>query len=122
MYPKNDNSWLDTGLPNFSQKGNCTLFDPEMWFMPDDSESGWSRANRLSMWRRTPEYKQAKELCGACPIRQECLDYSLKYFDLHGIWGGLDDRERRMLQEREHLLRTRIVRSDSIGGVPVERG
>ncbi|MCW2598611.1 MAG: Transcription factor WhiB [Frankiales bacterium] len=38
---------------------------------------------------------QARALCRACPVRQECLDYSLAVRELHGIWGGLNELERR---------------------------
>jgi len=35
-----------------------------------------------------------KDLCRGCPVRQECLDYALKYEPL-GIWGGMTEKERR---------------------------
>lgn len=42
--------------------------------------------------------KKAKEVCAACPVRQECLDYAVKEHADWGIWGGLAPRERRALR------------------------
>jgi len=33
----------------------------------------------------------------ACPVRQECLDYALRVREPFGIWGGLNEAERRAL-------------------------
>lgn len=30
----------------------------------------------------------AKELCAACPIREECLSEALQRGEPHGVWGG----------------------------------
>ena len=30
----------------------------------------------------------AKELCAACPIREECLSAALERGEPHGVWGG----------------------------------
>jgi WhiB family transcriptional regulator, redox-sensing transcriptional regulator len=47
----------------------------------------------------------AREACAACPVRQPCLDYAITNRIVHGIWGGLTERERR-------ALRSRWVRTD----------
>jgi WhiB family transcriptional regulator, redox-sensing transcriptional regulator len=39
----------------------------------------------------------ARALCRACPVQAECLDYSLAVQEPHGIWGGLNELERRRL-------------------------
>ncbi|MDQ2754653.1 MAG: WhiB family transcriptional regulator [Actinomycetota bacterium] len=38
---------------------------------------------------------QAKAICRACPVRRPCLDYALRIREPHGIWGGLNELERR---------------------------
>lgn len=43
---------------------------------------------------------QARALCGACPVRSDCLDYALGVRERHGIWGGLNELERRLLLRR----------------------
>lgn len=40
---------------------------------------------------------QARALCAACPVRAECLDYALTVQEPHGIWGGMNELERRRL-------------------------
>ena len=45
---------------------------------------------------------QAKRICAACPVREPCLEYALRTRDPHGIWGGLNEMERRrLLRSRE---------------------
>jgi WhiB family transcriptional regulator, redox-sensing transcriptional regulator len=40
---------------------------------------------------------QAKAICRQCPVRAECLAYALRWHIGFGIWGGLSERERRLL-------------------------
>lgn len=40
---------------------------------------------------------RAKAICAACAVRQDCLDYALRIREPHGIWGGLNETERRQL-------------------------
>ncbi len=40
---------------------------------------------------------QARALCRACPVQLSCLEYSLAVQEPHGIWGGLNELERRRL-------------------------
>ena len=42
---------------------------------------------------------RAKTICAACPVRQPCLEYALRIREQHGIWGGLNEVERRALLE-----------------------
>jgi WhiB family redox-sensing transcriptional regulator len=46
---------------------------------------------------------QARALCQACPVQQDCLDYSLAVQEPHGIWGGLNELERRRLIRKRGL-------------------
>ena len=46
----------------------------------------------------------ARALCGDCVVHDECLQYSLTVEEPHGIWGGLNELERR------RMLRQRAVR------------
>jgi WhiB family redox-sensing transcriptional regulator len=40
----------------------------------------------------------ARRVCAACPVRQPCLDYAISNRIVHGVWGGLTERERRALR------------------------
>jgi len=46
---------------------------------------------------RIARERAAKRVCAACPVRQECLDYALRVREPFGIWGGLNETERRRL-------------------------
>jgi len=41
--------------------------------------------------------KKAKQLCGSCPVKQECLEYALRNND-DGVWGGMTANERRKVK------------------------
>jgi hypothetical protein len=53
------------------------------FFFPEEPE----RATRLMV------ENTAKEVCGRCPIRVQCLDYA-KSTRVSGIWGGTTEAER----------------------------
>ncbi|MFG3323825.1 WhiB family transcriptional regulator [Streptomyces sp. NPDC048171] len=48
------------------------------------------------------EIAEAKELCGWCPVRRECLDFALENVLKEGVWGGLTEAERRPLHDNLH--------------------
>ena len=37
----------------------------------------------------------AKAICARCAVREPCLEYALRTRDPHGVWGGLNEMERR---------------------------
>lgn len=61
-----------------------------MFFPPPQFER---KADRLERERR------AKAICRGCIVCGECLEYSIEIAEPHGIWGGLNEHERRALQE-----------------------
>lgn len=40
---------------------------------------------------------RAKAVCSRCPVMNSCLDYAVRIREVHGVWGGTDERERRAL-------------------------
>ena len=42
--------------------------------------------------------REAKRICGACAVREQCLEYALANDERFGIWGGMSERERRRLK------------------------
>ncbi len=38
---------------------------------------------------------EAKQVCAACTVRTECLDYALTNYERWGTWGGKSERQRR---------------------------
>lgn len=43
----------------------------------------------------------AKAICLACTVRQECLEYALAIREPHGIWGGLNEAERKLIMAQQ---------------------
>jgi WhiB family redox-sensing transcriptional regulator len=71
----------------------CRGEDTGLFFAPSDTEV---RDVKLARERK------AKAICGSCPVRIECLEYAIRIRETHGIWGGLNELERRLLiRERE---------------------
>jgi WhiB family redox-sensing transcriptional regulator len=72
--------------------GACVGEDPDLWF-PDRGEK-----------RDPSRIRHAKEVCGTCPVRRDCAAYAQACSDagdpLVGIWGGLNERERRVRTQR----------------------
>ncbi|ASR85937.1 WhiB family transcription factor [Mycobacterium Phage Niklas] len=59
----------------------CAQVDPEIFF----PEQGGS-------------VREAKRVCGRCPVTDECLDRALSLpSNPTGVWGGTTERERRRM-------------------------
>jgi WhiB family transcriptional regulator, redox-sensing transcriptional regulator len=43
---------------------------------------------------------RAKAICATCVVRRDCLEYAIRIREPHGIWGGLNESERKQLLER----------------------
>ncbi len=43
---------------------------------------------------------RAKAICATCSVRQSCLEYALRIREPHGIWGGLNEVERKQVLAR----------------------
>jgi WhiB family transcriptional regulator, redox-sensing transcriptional regulator len=41
--------------------------------------------------------RRAKEICTTCVVKADCLDYAISIREPHGIWGGLNEVERKQL-------------------------
>lgn len=41
--------------------------------------------------------ERAKAICAQCPVRQPCLEYALDIREPHGIWGGLNEAQRKAI-------------------------
>jgi WhiB family redox-sensing transcriptional regulator len=61
---------------------------PDLFFPPDEETLGNSRV------------VYAKQLCGLCPLRLQCLEYAIDNNEKHGIWGGLTRYERNKISRR----------------------
>ena len=92
---------------------------------PDDSAAANGRERRIQPgWRRraacrglnpdlfhppvggTHQFVRAVAICGACPVRLECLAESMATpVEIMGVWGGMSSRERDGLRQRVRRYR-----------------
>jgi WhiB family redox-sensing transcriptional regulator len=75
-------------------EGACRGADSTLFFAPNYFEKRHEKDDRES---------RAKAICAACTVRDECLEYALRIRETHGIWGGLNEFERRQLLRRRAL-------------------
>ena len=70
---------------------NCLGVDPDLFF----PERGAST-------------REAKEVCRACVVRADCLEYAITNGEKFGIWGGLSERERRRIRRARALANANV--------------
>jgi hypothetical protein len=76
-----------------------------------------------------PDYTQARVICGNCIVRSQCLEHAMRYYERHGMWGGLTAPERdRAPQEAapdssSEARRVRIIAWDTLrlSFAPIDR-
>jgi WhiB family transcriptional regulator, redox-sensing transcriptional regulator len=69
----------------------CKGPQSELFFAPNHLERKEDRLRRETA---------AKAICRSCPVLGECREYALMVREPHGIWGGLNEHERRQLLSR----------------------
>jgi len=72
-------------------KAACRGPQAEVFFPPARVERKDERVDRE---------RAAKGICATCPVRRACLDYAIRIREPHGIWGGLNEVERKQLIDR----------------------
>ena len=69
----------------------CKGPQSELFFAPSHLERREDRHEREAA---------AKAICRSCPVLTQCREYALMVREPHGIWGGLNEYERRQLLAR----------------------
>jgi WhiB family redox-sensing transcriptional regulator len=83
---------LDDLTTQWQHRAACRGEDSTYFFAPNYFEKRAEKNAREAV---------AKAFCARCPVREVCLEYALKVRETHGIWGGLNEMERRaVLRER----------------------
>jgi hypothetical protein len=77
-------------LGEWHGRGLCLGEDPDIFF-PSHGDPG----------------TQARQICAACAVRDECLEYAIGA-DEFGIWGGLDQDARRNLKRRQRRKKAAV--------------
>lgn len=86
-------------MADYRDRARCRNEDPELFY-----PLGEGRAF-------TEQIAEAKEVCGACPVRAECLEDALARREPDGIWGALTADERRALLRRQRDQRRQLPRA-----------
>ena len=83
-----DYTWRDRSI--------CRDTDPDLFFPVGTTGNALVQIDR------------AKEVCDQCPVKVDCLDYALETNQDSGIWGGLDEEQRRAIR-RQSAARQRLL-------------
>ena len=81
-----------SGPQHWMWDATCATADPDLFYPAE---------------RRDPGIPEAKDICAYCPVKADCLQYSLTAREEFGIWGGLDEWERRELLDKRRRQRLR---------------
>jgi WhiB family redox-sensing transcriptional regulator len=72
---------LAAGIPAWQRDAAC-VEHPEVNFFVDRGESS----------------RPAKAVCAGCLVRDECFEYAVQLRIKEGVWGGLNEPERRRVR------------------------
>ncbi|MEU6556497.1 WhiB family transcriptional regulator [Streptomyces sp. NPDC046915] len=75
-------------MDNWRNHAACRHEDPDLFFPVGTTGP--------ALWQE----RQAKAVCGRCPVRDQCLDWAMDTGQTLGIWGGTTEGERRALRRR----------------------
>ena len=96
--------------PAFKNEALCAGDSrPNDWFPEFTKDIMAMRPYIRSRYSYTPEAMRARSVCLNCPAYDECLEYSLQWTDLEGIWANLDTYERREYQREKGLKTTSLT-------------
>ena len=72
----------------WSDAAACRNSEGALFYPSDSTERKEERLEREMV---------AKRICASCGVREECLEAALARHESYGIWGGLNEFERRGL-------------------------
>ncbi|MEU5658706.1 WhiB family transcriptional regulator [Streptomyces sp. NPDC047737] len=75
-------------MDNWRTLAACREEDPDLFFPIGSSGPALVQA------------EEAKAVCRTCPVQERCLDWALENGQDAGVWGGMDENERRALKRR----------------------
>lgn len=81
---------IGTVYDTWQLRAACRGPESRLFFPPTHVERRDEREDRE---------RRAKTICASCPVRRDCLDFALSIREPHGIWGGLNEAERRQLTQ-----------------------
>jgi WhiB family redox-sensing transcriptional regulator len=89
---------------NWRAAAACLNEDPELFFPLGSTGPSLDQID------------EAKAVCVGCPVRTACLEWALQAGPdaAHGVWGGLDEDERRSVRRRRAAHRTRTAKAAEV--------
>jgi len=83
-------SSLALGSADYTWRKNaiCRDTDPDLFFPVGSTGYALVQIDR------------AKQVCGECPVQDDCLQYAIETNQDSGIWGGTSEEERRQIRRR----------------------
>lgn len=73
---------------SWTELAACRGSEGSLFFAPEFSERKEERLERELV---------AKRICAGCVVRGECLASAIGRNESHGVWGGMNETERRCL-------------------------
>lgn len=70
----------------WQEKAACRGPQAAVFFPPPQFERKDEREEREA---------RAKAICAQCSVRRSCLEFAIRIREPHGIWGGLNEQERK---------------------------
>jgi WhiB family transcriptional regulator, redox-sensing transcriptional regulator len=77
---------FDWDTESWRDQAACRNLDPDLFFPAGTTGAALDQVQR------------AKAVCRACPVREACLEFAMEANQEPGIWGGLDETERRQMR------------------------
>jgi WhiB family transcriptional regulator, redox-sensing transcriptional regulator len=81
-------SWRE--IEGWQEKAACRGPQSIVFFPPSTFERKDEKLSRET---------RAKAICAECAVREACLEFAVRIKEPHGIWGGMNELERRALWE-----------------------
>lgn len=75
-------------MTGWQRLASCRGEDSVFFFAPSYFEKRGEKLAREAV---------AKRICASCPVIEPCLDFALATREAHGVWGGLNETERRAI-------------------------
>ena len=81
---------MSTTAVDWTAGAACRGAQRDAFFPPNSIERKEDRLEREAV---------AKRICAGCCWQSECLELALRNHEMHGIWGGLNEEERRLVRQ-----------------------
>ena len=82
---------MEQGPDQWQIRASCRGPQSEAFFPPSHAERKEEKLQRE---------ERAKAICRSCIVQGACLDYAIRIQEPHGIWGGMNETERKQMSER----------------------